>query len=308
MNKDNRVYVAGHSGLAGSAILRNLQNKGYDNLILKTHQEVDLISAPMVDWLFSSYQPEYVFLAAARVGGVLESITHPTELLSDNLLIQTNVINACHTYKVKKLLFLGSSCIYPIDGPQPYKEEQLGDGKTDENWSYAIAKLAGIELCRSYHRQYGSDFITAIPCNLYGPGDNFDLEKSHVIPALIRKCHENPYLEIWGEGFPRREFLYVDDFADACVMLMEKYSYEDIDGVVNLGTGEDIPVRQLARMIRDIVSRCKEIYFDFDKPSGVTSKLMDISRIEKLGWTAKISLDEGIRNTFEWYKENLCGE
>lgn len=306
MEKNNRVYIAGHSGLVGSAILRNLQNKGYDNLILKTHQELDLISAPMVDWFFSSYQPEYVFLAAARVGGVLESITHPTELLSDNLLIQTNVINACHTYNVKKLLFLGSSCIYPVDGPQPYKEEQLGDGKTDENWSYAIAKLAGVELCRSYHRQHGCNFIAVIPCNLYGPGDNFDLKKSHVIPALIRKCHENSYLEIWGEGFPRREFLYVDDFAEVCINLMELYEYDDLyHGVVNVGPGKDIPIRQLAGMIRDIVSPGKEIYFDFDKPSGVASKLMDVSLI---GTAEKTNLETGIRKTFEWYKENLCEE
>ncbi len=307
MNKNSKIYIAGHTGLAGSAILRNLQNKGYDNLILKTHQEVDLISAPMVDWLFSSYQPEYVFLAAARVGGVLESITHPTELLSDNLLIQTNVINACHAYKVKKLLFLGSSCIYPVDGPQPYKEEQLGDGKTDENWSYAIAKLAGIELCRSYLRQYGCNFLSLIPPNLYGKWDNFNKKKSHVIPALIRKCFEQKeenIIKVWGNGTAKREFLYVDDFAEGAIWVMENLDYVDLqDGTLNIGIGIEISIKELAQLIIDIIGRKQSIEWDLLSPHGVKSKLLNISHINKLGWQAKTSLSQGLIETCRWYKE-----
>lgn len=307
MEKNSKIYVAGHTGLAGSSIMRELQRKGYNNIVTKTHAQLDLtINWDTKNFFAGTYpKPEYVFLCAARVGGVLESITKPVDLLVDNIRIQTNVITACHQFGVKKLLNLGSSCIYPVDGEQPYKEEQLGHGRTDENWSYAVAKIASIELCRAYHRQYGCNFLSVIPCNIYGPGDNFDLNKAHVIPALIRKFHEDEQpITIWGDGLPLREFLYIDDFAEASVMLMEKYDYNDLcEGVINIGSGYDIDIHQLALMIQDNVKQ-KVFIFDDTKPSGVPSKLMDSTRINKLGWKPKASLEDGIEQTYGWWLGN----
>ena len=312
MNKDSRTYVAGHTGLVGSAVVRELKSKGYDNIIYSGSMVTNLISYKDTHKYFYNLNPEYVINCAAHAGGIQEAINNPAGMLIDNIRIQTNIIECCHDFGVKKLLNLASSCIYPVDAPQPYKEEQLGTGKTDENWSYAIAKLAGIELCRAYHRQYNCNFITAVPCNLYGPGDNFDPDKSHVIPALIRKFHESNGgpIEIWGNGKARREFLYVDDFAEAAVMLMEKYDYNDLcDGAINIGIGKDITIDELTRLVSKTVAKVEyhKLFHVFkeNKPNGVPSKLMDSSRIHDLGWKAETSLEEGIRKTYEWYKENL---
>jgi len=305
MNKDSRIYVAGHNGLAGSAIVRELERKGYENILTASSKEIDLREPWATGTLFRK-KPEYVFLAAAHAGGIKEAIDNPVEMLSDNLKIQNNVIEWSHKYNVKKLLFLGSSCIYPVDGKQPHKEEQLGTGKTDENWSYAIAKLAGIELCRAYHRQYGSNFIAAIPCNLYGPNDNFDLEKAHVIPALIRKCCEyEDHIDIWGDGSVYREFLYVDDLAKACVFLMENCDYKDLyDGVINVGMGYDYLLNEVIGIIEQVTNYQGKRSYHIDAPKGIMSKLMDVSRINILGWKAETSLEEGLQKTYEWYKEN----
>lgn len=294
MKKNSKIYVAGHTGLVGSAIVRELKRKEYDNII--TIVGIDL-RKPL------SLQAEYVFNCAAHAGGISEAINKPAEMIRDNLLIQTNVIDACKQAGVKKLLNLGSSCIYPVNGKQPYTEEQLGTGKTDENWSYAIAKLAGIEMCRAYYRQYGCNFMMAIPCNLYGPDDNFG-ENGHIIPSLIRKMYEwdgTDDVEVWWNGFRYREFLYVDDFAKAAVMLMERYNYDDLhDGVINMGSQQEIEIKDLANIIRNIVDT--GITFRFiDGLSGVLSKLMDSSRINALGWEPKTSLREGIEKTYRWY-------
>jgi GDP-L-fucose synthase len=255
--------------------------------------------------------PEYVFGAAAHAGGIMEAITKPAEMLLDNLLIQSNLTEMCKDFGVKKFLNIGSSCIYPVDGEQPYREEQLGTGKTDENWSYAVAKLAGIELCRAYHKQYGCNFMTAIPCNLYGINDNFG-DNGHVIPMLIRKFHE-AYDEVilWGDGTQRREFLYVDDFAECAVMLMEKYNYEDLhDGVINVGKGRDVEIRDLSRLIRKIVNpKVANIYFKgMDESAGVKRKLMDSLRIRCTDWEPKIDLPEGVNETYKWYLENRASD
>ena len=307
MDKDTRIYVTGHTGLAGSAVYRELVSRGYKNIITYTHDEFDLTNTGDTFEAFINASPEVVINCAAHAGGIKEAIDKPVQMLKDNLRIQTNIIEVCYEYGVSKLINLASSCIYPVDAPQPYTEEQLGDGKTDENWSYAIAKLAGIELCRAYHRQYGSDFISVVPCNMYGFNDNFNLHNSHVIPALISKFHNQDF-SVWGNGKVKREFIYSDDFAKAVVMLMEECSYNDLhDGVINIGTGKDITIDALACTVNDIINH--RIYtaktFELSEPHGVKSKLMDCSRINALGWRAETSLYDGIRVTYNWYKDNV---
>lgn len=307
MDKDSKIYVAGHTGLVGSAIVRNLQSKGYTNIITRTHKELDLTNQEAVRKFFEEERPEYVFLAAAKVGGIRANSTYPADFIYENLMIECNVIKAAHDYKVKKLLFLGSSCIYPKMAPQPIKEEYLLSGYLEPtNEAYAIAKIAGLKMCQYFKRQYGDNFISCMPTNLYGPNDNFDLENSHVIPALIRKFHEakienKPYVEIWGTGTPRREFLYVDDMADACVFLMENYDGEE---TVNVGTGKDVTIRELAEIISKVVGYKGELKFDTSKPDGTPRKLLDVSKLNELGWKYKVELVDGIRKTYEWFLEN----
>jgi GDP-L-fucose synthase len=245
-------------------------------------------------------------MCAAHSGGINEAITHPADMAYDNMMMQTNVIKNCYDYSVKKLLFLGSSCVYPVNGKQPYTEDQIGDGKTDENWAYASVKIAGIELCKAFHRQYGSNFITAIPCNIYGPHDNFNIEYSHVIPALLKKMYDAyDNIEMWGDGTPEREFMYSDDFADAAVFLMENVDYDDIDGVVNAGTGENVSIKTLLSLICNITDKNHVYpYWNSSRPNGVKSKLMDSSKIHKLGWKHKIGIREGLERTYRWYIEN----
>ena len=325
MESTARIYVAGHSGLVGSAIVRKLRSEGHSNLILMSHRELDLMRQAEVEAFFKAEKPEYVFLAAAKVGGILANNTYPAEFIYQNLLIESNVIHSAYSAEVKKLLFLGSSCIYPRECPQPMKEEYLLSGKLEPtNEPYAIAKIAGIKMCQSYNRQYGTRFFSVMPTNLYGPGDNFDLETSHVLPALIRKFHEakvggpksevgGPRSEvrgkrsegaesvtIWGTGAPRREFLHVDDLADACVFLMKHYDQGEI---VNIGIGKDITIRELAEMIKGIVGFKGSIQYDSSKPDGTPRKLLDVSRLGSMGWQPKISLREGIETTYRWYME-----
>jgi GDP-L-fucose synthase len=311
MNERSRIYLAGHRGLVGSALKRKLESKGYSNLIFRTHRELDLTNQKAVNEFFEQEKPEYVFLAAAKVGGILANNTYPAEFIYENLMIEANVIHASYTYGVKKLLFLGSSCIYPKLAPQPLKEEYLLTGPLEEtNEAYAIAKIAGIRLCKHYNQQYGTNFISVMPTNLYGPNDNFDLETSHVMPALIRKFHEakvrnEPEVVIWGTGKPFREFLHVDDMADACVYLMENFNMDDIGEFVNIGVGKDITIGELAELIKEIVEFKGEIRKDLSKPDGTPQKLLDIIKLSSLGWNAKISLKDGIRQTYEWYKEQI---
>jgi GDP-L-fucose synthase len=309
MNKDAKIYVAGHRGLVGSAILRKLQADGYTNLVYKTSQELDLRDKNQVDRFFEEEKPEYVFLAAAKVGGIVANNEYPADFIRDNLMIQTNVIDAAYRNGVKKLLFLGSTCIYPKFAPQPLKEEYLLTGELEPtNEPYAIAKIAGIKMCQSYNRQYGTKYISVMPTNLYGPNDNFDLHTSHVLPALIRKFHEAkennaPYVEVWGTGTPRREFLYSDDLADACVFLMNNYEGNEI---VNVGVGEDISIKELAEKIKNIVGYQGEIKFDTTKPDGTPRKLVDVSIINALGWKASISLEEGLQKAYQWFLDNVA--
>jgi GDP-L-fucose synthase len=306
MNKKSRIYVAGHTGLVGSAIHRRLQAEEYPNLIVRPHRDLDLLRQVEVETFFKAEKPECVFLAAAKVGGILANNTYPAEFIYENLLVEINVIHAAYVSGVKKLLFLGSSCIYPRECPQPMKEEYLLSGKLEPtNEPYAIAKIAGIKMCQSYNRQYGSRFISVMPTNLYGAGDNFDLETSHVLPALIRKFHDartrdEKTVNIWGTGTARREFLHVDDMADACVFLMKNY---DDSEIINIGVGEDITIRELAQMIKDIVGFKGSIQYDSSKPDGTPRKLLDVSRLRSLGWQPKISLREGIEMTYRWYVE-----
>jgi len=308
MELDSKIYVAGHKGLVGSAIVRNLIDKGYNNLILKTHKELDLTNQMQVQQFFEEYQPEYVFLAAAKVGGIYANNTYPAEFIYQNLMIQNNVIHNAYKYKVKKLLFLGSSCIYPKNCPQPIKEEYLLSGQLEPtNEAYAIAKISGIKMCQAYNKQYGTNFICAMPTNLYGPNDNFDLETSHVLPALIRKFHEakinnKPFAEVWGDGTPRREFMHVDDLADACIFLMKSYKDNEI---VNVGTGNDITIKELAKFIKKIVGYQGEIIWDITKPNGTPIKLLDVSKLSRIGWRYSIDIGEGISNTYDWYKDKL---
>jgi GDP-L-fucose synthase len=307
MEKNSKVYVAGHRGLVGSAIMRKLELKNYKNIICRTHKELDLTDQQAVNELFVSEKPEYVFLAAAKVGGIFANDTYPAEFIYDNLMIETNVINAAYKYGVKKLLFLGSSCIYPKFASQPMKEEYLLTGELEPtNEAYAIAKIAGIRLCKHYNQQYGTNFISVMPTNLYGPNDNFDLQTSHVMPALIRKFHEakinnESKVVIWGTGKPLREFLHVDDMADACVYLMDNFNAEDMGEFVNIGVGKDVSIAELSETIRDIVGFEGEVLYDTSKPDGTPRKLLDVSLLNSLGWKHSIDLKEGIKNTFEWY-------
>ncbi len=309
MQRNSRIYVAGHSGLVGSAVVRELERKGYGYEEIMTGSGYDLTSQYETARLLEDRGVEYVFNCAAHAGGIKEAIDKPGEMLVDNLLIQTNLLRFSQMLGFKKFLNLASSCIYPVNGKQPYTEDQIGDGKTDENWSYAIAKIAGIELCKAYHKQYGSDFITAIPCNMYGPNDNFHPEKSHVIPALIRKFHEATVnklslVEVWGDGTARREFLYVDDFAQAAVMLMENFNYDDINGCINVGLGLDMPISDVVQAIIDITGYKGRTSYNRDRPNGVPSKLMDSFRIRKLGWSPSTPLKVGLQKTYEWYLRN----
>lgn len=307
MEKESKIYVAGHRGLVGSALTRKLESKGYSNLLFRTHKELDLTNQQAVNEFFEKEKPEYVFLAAAKVGGILANSTYPAGFIYENLMVESNVIHAAYKYGVKKLLFLGSSCIYPKLAPQPLKEEYLLTGSLEEtNEAYAIAKIAGIRLCKHYNQQYGTNFISVMPTNLYGPNDNFDLETSHVMPALIRKFHEakvnnEPDVVVWGTGKPLREFMHVDDMADACVYLMENCDYSDIGEFVNIGVGEDISIKELVELIKEIVGFEGEIRHDTSKPDGTPRKLMDVSRLNGLGWKAGISLKDGIKETYEWY-------
>ena len=300
------IYVAGHRGLVGSAVVRRLRAAGEDDLLLRDRSELDLTNRAAVESFFGEARPRWVFLAAAKVGGILANATHPGDFIRENLAIQLNVIDAARRHGVEKLLFLGSSCIYPREAPQPMREEHLLTGPLEPtNEPYAIAKIAGIRMCQAYWKQYGCRFISVMPTNLYGPNDNFDLETSHVLPALIRKCHEAKLegaeaVEVWGTGRPRREFLHVDDLADACLFLMREYESPE---VLNVGVGEDISIADLARLVADEVGYEGAIRFDTSKPDGTPRKLLDVSRLSELGWTARIGLAEGIRSTYAWFRE-----
>ncbi len=306
MDKKGKIYIAGHRGMVGSAILRNLQSKGFSNFILKTSEELDLRNQEDVKNFFEKEKPDYVFLAAAKVGGIQANNTYRAEFLYDNLMIQNNVIHFSYLNKVKKLLFLGSSCIYPKLAPQPLKEDYLLSGYLeDTNEPYAIAKITGIKMCENYRRQYGCDFISVMPTNLYGPNDNYNLNNSHVLPALIRKFHEakennSPSVEMWGTGSPLREFLHSDDMADACVYLMENYSDAKH---VNIGTGVDLTIKDLALLVKKIVGYNGEIKHDLSKPDGTPRKLMDVSYLHSLGWKHKIELEEGISAVYNEFKQ-----
>jgi GDP-L-fucose synthase len=307
MKQDARVYVAGHRGLAGSAIARALEAREFSNVITRTSEELDLRDSSAVEWFFSLEKPDYVFLAAARVGGILANDTFPGDFIRENLQIQTNVIDAAYRHDVTKLCFLGSSCIYPRLAPQPIREDALLTGplETTNEW-YAIAKIAGIKMCQAYHRQYGFNAISVMPTNLYGPGDNFDLQSSHVLPALMRKFDAakkagDATVTIWGSGTPRREFLYVDDLAEACCFLMENY---DSPEIINVGVGEDLTITELAALMKDVVKFTGEITHDRSKPDGTPRKLLDVSKLEALGWQARTKLPDGIRQTYAWYCEH----
>lgn len=307
MHPTARIYVAGHRGLVGSALMRRLQADGYTNLITRTHAELDLTSQRAVEKFFETEKPEYVFLAAAKVGGIHANNTYPADFIYQNLMIETNIIHAAYVNKVRKLLFLGSSCIYPKNAPQPMKEEYLLTGLLEPtNEPYALAKIAGIKMCAAYNRQYGTNFISVMPTNLYGPGDNYDLQNSHVLPALIRKMHEAKRsgvaeAVVWGTGTPRREFLYSDDMADACVFLMEKCAAGDIGEFVNIGVGKDVTIRELAELVAKSVGFNGRLVFDSSKPDGAPQKLLDISHLTRLGWRAKTELENGILGVYQDY-------
>ena len=306
MNKDSKIYVAGHRGLVGSAIVRNLKEKGYTNIIGKTHNELDLTNQQEVRKFFEEEKPEYVFLAAAKVGGIHANNTYPADFIYENLEIQNNVIKAAHDFKVKKLLFLGSSCIYPKMCAQPIKEEYLLSGCLEPtNEAYALAKISGLKMCQFFKKQYGDNFISCMPTNLYGPNDNFDLNNSHVMPALIRKFHEakvnnEPFVEVWGSGKPLREFLYVEDMADACVFLMENYDGEEH---VNVGTGVEISICNLAKLVKKVMGYEGKVIFNADMPDGTPRKLLDVSKLNGLGWRHKIGLVEGVNLAYQWFRE-----
>ena len=305
MEKDDSIFIAGHRGLFGSAIVRRLTSDGYDRLLTRTRAELDLTNRPAVDEFFVREKPAVVVMAAARVGGIKANSDEPVEFLLENLQIQNNVIHAAHENGVRKLLFLGSSCIYPKLAPQPIPESALLGGPLEPtNEAYAIAKIAGIKLCQAYAREYGANFISAMPTNLYGPNDNFDLEKSHVLAALLRKAHEAKEsgaseIVVWGSGEPRREFLHVDDLASACLFLLQNYDSAEI---INIGAGTDLTIRELAEMICDVVDFKGELTWDATKPDGTPRKLLDISKIQSLGWQPKIPLREGIARTYDWFK------
>lgn len=307
MDLQSSVFVAGHRGLVGSAILRRLASERFTRVLTATREQLDLRDQAAVNYWFKANHPDYVFLVAGTVGGILANSTRPAEFIYDNLLIHATVVHAAHLYRVKKLLYLGSSCIYPRQSPQPIPESALLAGPLEPtNEAYAVAKIAGIKLCRAYRAQYGCDFISAMPTNLYGPGDNFGLASSHVIPALIRKFHDAKVagardVTVWGSGRPRREFLHVDDLADACVFLMRRY---DDAAHINVGCGEDLTIRELAEMVRDAVHPSAEIVFDTSKPDGIPCKRLDVGRLHALGWRHRISLRDGIASTYKWFVDN----
>ncbi|EOS30795.1 hypothetical protein C804_03133 [Lachnospiraceae bacterium A4] len=308
MNKSDKIYVAGHRGLVGSAIVRNLEEKGFTNIICRTHHELDLTSQQAVRDFFAEQRPDVVVLAAAKVGGINANNTAPAEFAYENMQIQCNVIKSCHDFGVKKLLFLGSTCIYPKMAQQPIPEDALLTGPLEEtNEAYAVAKIAGLEMCKYFKRQYGDDFISCMPTNLYGPYDNYDLSGSHVMPALIRKFHEAkannaPSVELWGTGTPLREFLHVDDMADACVFLLEHYDGEQH---VNIGTGKEVTIRELAEIVRRVVGYEGGIVWNQEMPDGTPRKLTDVTKLHKLGWTHKIELEEGVQLAYDWFRENV---
>ncbi|AJQ27102.1 GDP-L-fucose synthase [Pelosinus fermentans] len=308
MDKHAKIYIAGHGGLVGSAILGKLKKHFYKNIIFRTSKELDLRNQEAVATFFAIEQPEYVFMAAAKVGGILANDTYPATFIYDNVMMQANIINAAYQNKVKKLLFLGSSCIYPKLAPQPIKEEYLLTGELEAtNAPYAIAKIAGITMCQAYNEQYGTTFISVMPTNLYGPNDNFDLTSSHVLPALIRKFHEAKMnhlsnVEIWGTGKPRREFLHVDDLADACLFLMNQYQDNQ---PLNIGVGKDISIAELATLIAAVVGYSGNIMYNTAMPDGTPRKLLDVSKLADLGWRPSIELEDGIRRTYQWYLKNL---
>lgn len=304
MELDAKIYVAGHQGLVGGAIWRRLQAAGFKNLLGRSLEELDLRDQAAVTAFFGRERPEYVFLAAARVGGIRANDTYPAAFIYDNLMIEANIIHQAYRHEVKKLLFLGSSCIYPRDCPQPMQEDHLLAGKLEPtNEPYAVAKIAGIRMCQSYNRQYGTCFISAMPTNLYGPGDNFDLLDSHVIPALIRRFHlakvaGDPEVKVWGTGTPRREFLYVDDLADACLFLMQHYDETEI---INVGVGRDLPILELARLVAAVIGYQGRIVLDPSHPDGTPRKLLDVSRLTALGWQPRMPLQEGLQKTYDWF-------
>jgi GDP-L-fucose synthase len=318
MKPDSRIYVAGHKGLVGSAIVRSLEHQGYTNLVLRTRARLDLLNTSAVNAFFAEEKPEYVVLAAAKVGGILANSIYSADFIRDNLMIQTNIIEASRVYEVKRLLFLGSSCIYPKLCPQPIKEEYLLTGPLEPtNRPYAIAKIAGIEMCWSYNRQYGTRYLAAMPSNLYGPGDNFDLNSSHVLPALIRKTAEAiatnaDRVSVWGTGTPRRELLYSDDLAQACTFLMnlnetlfDQLLLDDAPPLINIGTGEDITIRELAETVAHVLDFKGQLVFNTTKPDGTPRKLLDVTRLHKLGWHHTSSLEQGIRLTWEAVRDQL---
>ncbi|MCR4738999.1 MAG: GDP-L-fucose synthase [Lachnospiraceae bacterium] len=308
MEKDAKIYVAGHRGLVGSAIVRNLKSRGYTNIIGKTHSELDLTDQAAVRAFFDREEPEYVILAAAKVGGINANNTSPADFAYENMQIQCNVIKCAHDHKVKKLLFLGSTCIYPRMAPQPIPEDALLTGPLEStNEAYAIAKISGLMMCRFFKRQYGDDFISCMPTNLYGPYDNYDLKNSHVLPAMIRKFHEakvkgSDHVELWGSGTPLREFLYVDDMADACVFLLENYSGEEH---VNIGTGKEVTIEELAGIVRDTVGFEGDIVWNSDMPDGTPRKLTNVEKLHSLGWHHKTELAEGVKLAYDWFVDNI---
>ena len=322
MKKTSKIYVAGHRGLVGSAILKNLTCKGYNNIITRTHAALDLCNQQAVAEFFEREKPEYVFLAAAKVGGIVANSTYRADFIYENMQIQNNVIHQSYVHGVHKLLFLGSTCIYPKNAPQPMKEESLLTSELEyTNEPYAIAKIAGIKMCESYNLQYGTNFISVMPTNLYGSNDNFDLETSHVLPALIRKIHEAklsdaPSVEIWGSGKPRREFLYSEDMADACVFIMEKVDFKDVvhgkhearNTHINIGTGKDISIQELAELIQKIAGYTGSLVFNTDKPDGTMLKLTDPSTLNTLGWKYTVELEEGIQKVYSWFQQNSIYE
>ena len=308
MNKNASIFVAGHQGLVGSAIVRCLKQHGFDNILTRSRAQLDLTDQVAVRVFFDIERPQHVFMAAAKVGGIHANSTYPADFIRDNLQVQTNCIDAAWQSGVKKLIFLGSSCIYPRLAPQPMREEHLLSGALEPtNEWYAIAKIAGIKMCQAYRRQYGFNAISAMPTNLYGIGDNFHLENAHVLPSLMRRFHEakqrnDPRVAVWGTGTPRREFLHVDDMASACLFLMENYDGEEI---INVGVGADVSIAELASLLKQVVGYKGEIMFDSSKPDGMMKKLLDVAKLSALGWRSKISLEDGIRNTYRWFVEHL---
>jgi len=316
MNKNSKIFVAGHRGLVGSALVKNLTEKGYNNIITRTKYELDLTDQNAVATFFASEKPEYVFLAAAKVGGIMANNTYRADFIYENLMIQNNVIHQSYLSRVKKLLFLGSTCIYPKNAPQPMTEDCLLTSPLEyTNEPYAIAKIAGIKMCESYNIQYGTDFISVMPTNLYGPNDNFDLNNSHVLPALIRRMHEakereDSVVEIWGSGKPRREFMYSEDMADACVFIMENVHFADLakgktetrNTHINIGTGQDISIKELAGLIKKVAGFEGELVYNTEKPDGTMVKLTDVTKLNGLGWQYKTELEEGIRKVYNWYQ------